>query len=327
MRAWQAKAYGYYKDTLQLVDLPREDVPDNAARVQVKASGVIFADLLSIAGMYQIQTPPPFTPGYEAAGEVVEAGSNSDLKPGDRIITADAWGAWAEEVFVENGNYFRVPDFMDDTDAAAFLINYQTAHFGLFQKAGLEPGQFLLVHGGGGGVGTAAIQLGKAHGAQVIATAGSDEKLDVCRKCGADHVINYVEGEFVGPVKEITNGSGAQVVFDPVGGEVFTKSTKCIAVDGTIVVIGFASGNIPNLQANHVLLKNYNVSGLFLGTYREHARDRIYAAQEELIGLYEQGVLKPVIYKEYAMEELPVALEAIEQRASYGKVIVRNSGL
>jgi NADPH:quinone reductase-like Zn-dependent oxidoreductase len=211
---------------------------------------------------------------------------------------------------------------MPDDEAAALFVTYQTSYFALVHRVALQPKETLLVHGGAGGVGISAIQLGKAMGATVIATAGADDKLDVCRKAGADHAINYKDEDFVAAVQKLTGGKGADVVYDPVGGDVFDRSLKCIAWEGRILVIGFASGRIPELAANKVLLKNISVVGLFWGQYLIRDPQKVKDAHTALCAMYAAGSIKPLVWKRYPLAELPDALGALESRASHGKVVV-----
>ncbi len=322
MKAWAAERLGHYNEVLSLIEREDPKPTGSEALIRVKAIGLNFPDILAIAGKYQVKATPPFVPGQEAMGEVIEAGPESAFRPGDRIMTMGPGGAFAERMIAPALSSFRVPDGMSDADAAAFQMIYQTSYFALAIRARMQPGEVLLVHGGAGGVGTSAIQLGKTMGAKVIATAGSDAKLEVCRKCGADHAINYTTDDFVERVKEITGGRGADVIYDPVGGDVFDKSTKCIAWNGRLVVIGFTSGRIPEIAANRILLKNMAVMGLFWGAYRMHEPHLIQEAQQALYRYYAEGKIKPVIYREYPLAELPAALRAIEDRSSHGKVVV-----
>jgi NADPH2:quinone reductase len=218
---------------------------------------------------------------------------------------------------------YRVPEAMTDVDAAAFQMIYQTSYFGLKHRGQLKAGEVLLVHGAAGGVGTSAIQLGKLMGATVIATAGTEEKLIVCRQCGADHAINYEKEDFVEKVKAITNGHGADLIYDPVGGDVFDKSSKCIAWNGRLLVVGFTSGRIPEIAANRILLKGMSVVGLFWGATRFHELHLVHEAQAALYAYYTLGKLRPIVYREYPLSELPDALAAIETRASYGKIVLK----
>jgi len=322
MLAWTVNEFGDYKVQLKLEnrDLPR--VQDSEALIKVKAVGVNFFDLLNIAGKYQIKAPLPFIPGGEAAGEVIEAGKACDLKVGERVMTNQA-GAFAEFMIAPRKAAYRIPENMSDTDAAAFQINYQTSYFALVHRAGLKPAEFLLIHGAAGGVGTAAIQIGQALGARVIATAGSPEKLQICRQCGAEFLINYRTEDFVAKVKEFTDGRGADVIYDPVGGDVFDQSTRCIAWEGRIVVIGFTSGRIPEFRTNRALLKNMSVVGLWWGSYRQHKPQLVDQTQELLYQMYAGGSIKPVIHSVHELKDLPKALALIENRQSYGKVVIK----
>ena len=278
--------------------------------------------MLLIAGRYQVKPPLPLVPGFEAAGVVVEASPGARFAVGDRVI-ANGHGAFAERMAVEGDHCFRLPEDMSFADGAALPVIYQTAYFGLSYRAHLSVGETLLVHGGAGGVGTAAIQVGKALGARVFATAGTDDKLQVCRDAGADEVINYRTQDFVAVVKELTDGKGVNVIYDPVGGEVFERSDKCLAFSGRLMPVGFASGKIPQIPANRVLIKNYSVVGVHWGAYFQHDTELIHTTHERLCELYSAGAIKPVIYGERALSELPDALGLLQDRKSYGKVIVQ----
>ncbi len=207
-------------------------------------------------------------------------------------------------------------------EGAGFTLVYQTGWFGLHRRANLQPGETLLVHAGAGGVGSAAIQLGKAAGATVIATAGSDEKVEVCRRLGADHAVNYKTQDLVEEVKRLTGGRGVDVVFDPVGGDVYDRSIKCIAFEGRIVIVGFTSGRIPQAATNHVLIKNYSVVGLHCGLYARRAPELIPPATRSLLDLYESGKIKPHISTRVPLSEAPRALATVAEGKSTGKVIL-----
>ncbi len=322
MKAWRVHSYGPYQDVLRLDDLAALEPPAGGAVVTIEAAALNFPDLLSIAGQYQVKAPLPFTPGIEAAGTVVRAGAGSRHQPGDRVIVTALWGAFADEIAAFDRQLVRWPDGLSAAEAASFVVTYHTGYLALVNRAALRSGETLLVHGGAGGVGVAAIQLGKALGATVIATAGADDKLDVCRAAGADHAINYRTTDFVAAVKQLTAGRGADVIFDPVGGEVFDQSLKCIAWEGRILVIGFASGKIPELKLNRVLLKNISVVGLFWGAYQIHDPAKVVAAHDALCELVADGVIRPVIWKQLPLAELPDALAALESRQSHGKIVV-----
>jgi NADPH2:quinone reductase len=215
-----------------------------------------------------------------------------------------------------------MPDNMSFEEGAGFTLIFQTGWFGLHRRVNLQAGETLLVHAGAGGVGSAAIQLGKAAGAMVIATAGSDEKVGVCRQLGADHTVNYKTQDFVEEVNKITRGRGADVVFDPVGGDVYDRSTKCIAFEGRIVLVGFTSGRIPQAATNHVLIKNYSVVGLHWGLYKKRAPELIPPAAHALLELYEAGKIKPHISTCFPLNHAPRALATVAEGKSTGKVIL-----
>lgn len=322
MRAWVVHEFGHYKDALKFEQADAPIAEAESAIIDVKAAGVMYADLLNIAGTYQMKAPLPFVPGSEGAGVVVDAGPSSKFKMGDRVVTVNLMGAFAEKMLALDQVSFRIPDAMSFADAAAFTINYQTSYFGLVYRGQIKPGEWALIHGGAGGVGTASIQLAKALGAQVIATAGGAEKVALCTSCGADHAIDYRSGDFVAAVKQITGGRGVDVVIDPVGGDVFDATTKCIAFEGRIVVVGFAAGRIPTIPANRLLLKNCSAVGLFWGAYQTRNPNLVQQTQELLYGMYAQGQIKPVVYREYAIEQLPSALESIASRACLGKPVL-----
>ncbi len=287
----------------------------------VYSIGLNYLDILSIGGSYQEKAPLPFVPCIEAAGEVIETTPEAAFQVGDKVMTVGK-AACAEYMIVQPESTFLMPDNMSFEAAAAFQLTYQTAHVALVHRARLKAGEFLLVHAGAGGVGTAAIQVGRALGARVVATAGSDEKLKVCRRLGAEAAINYGSENFVEKVQEITNGRGVHVVFDPVGGSVFEESTRCVAFEGRIIVIGFASGRIPSIAANRILLKNIDIIGLFWGNYRQFDPQRIKRTQSDLYQLWNAGKIDPVIYRKFAFEDLPEALAALAERKSYGKVVL-----
>jgi len=322
MRAWRAHQYGPYRDVLRLDTIDRPDLPEAGAILRVEAASLNFPDLLAIAGKYQVKAPLPFVPGMEAAGVVVASGSKSRYKVGDRVIANSLWGAFAEELAVPDTQLFPIPPGLSAAQAASLVITYQTGWFALVHRAQLAAGETLLVHGGAGGVGIAAIQLGRALGATVIATAGSEEKLEVCRRAGAHHVIDYKDDDWVGEVNRLTGGRGADVIYDPVGGDVFDKSLKCIAWEGRLLVIGFASGSIPELKVNRVLLKNISIVGLYWGAYQLRDPAKIQAAHEALTAHVARGEIAPMVWRELPLEQLPEGLAALESRASWGKVVV-----
>ncbi len=322
MRAWRAHEFGAYESVLRLEDVDRPELPEAGAIVRIEAAALNFPDLLAIAGKYQVKASLPFTPGMESAGVVVEAGAKSKYRPGDRVIVSALWGAFAEEIAAADPQMSPIPPGMTSAQAAAFLVTYQTSYFALVLRAKLRAGETLLVHGGAGGVGISAIQLGRALGATVIATAGTDDKLDVCRRAGAHDVINYADEDFVAVVNKLTSGRGADVIYDPVGGDVFDKSLKCIAWEGRALVIGFASGRIPEVKMNRLLLKNIDVIGLFWGAYQMREPAKVVAAHDALCAHFARGEAVPMIWKQLPLADLPAGLAALESRASWGKIVV-----
>jgi NADPH2:quinone reductase len=285
--------------------------------VKVLAAGLNFPDVLMAQGKYQERPPLPFTPGVELCGEIVGTGQ--------RVLGSPAGGpgAFADYALMDAAAALPVPDGMSDEQAAAMYLTYQTGHVGLHRRAALQPGEWLLVHAGAGGVGTAAIQLGKAAGAKVIATAGGPRKTAVCTDLGADHVIDYTAEDFVPIVKEITGGRGADVIYDPVGGDVFDASRKCIAFEGRLVVVGFTSGRIPSAPANHALVKNYSVVGLHWGLYRTYEPAIIARVHEQLCTLFAEGKISPLIGQVLPLDSALQALAALADRGTVGKVVLK----
>jgi NADPH2:quinone reductase len=324
LRAWQVSQFGRWRDTLELREVPRPTPEKDSALVRVRAAGINFPDLLVIEGAYQVRPPLPFTPGFEAVGEVVRVGADcKGIGVGDRVICWANIGSFREYITIRPEHTFHAPPAMTDAEAASFLVSYQTAYFSLVHRARLKAGEVLLVHAGAGSIGSAVIQLGKALGATVIATVSSPDKESVCRGLHADHTINYSTADFAEAVRAVTAGHGADVVIDPVGGEVFERSLKCIAWEGRIVPLGFTSGSIPSVGVNRVLLKNISVVGLFWSEYWERDLSLVRTAQEELHSLYERGMLRPLVRAVYEMEDLPRALAALQDRRNYGKSVVK----
>ena len=326
VKAWVVRELGG-PESLHLEDVEPGEPPAGMVRVAVRAAAINFPDALMVAGTYQTKPALPFVPGVEVSGEVVAAPASSGFKAGDKVMALlDSGGltrgGYAEIADAAPRSVSRMPANMSFEEAAGFTLTYQTGWFGLHRRANLQPSETLLVHAGAGGVGSAAIQLGKAAGATVIATAGSDEKVKVCMSLGADHVINYKTQDFAEEVKKLTAGRGADVIFDPVGGDVYDRSTKCIAFEGRIVVVGFTSGRIPQAATNHVLIKNYSVVGLHWGLYTTRAPELIPPVARALVELYEAGKIKPHISARMPLADAPKALAAVAGGTSTGKVIL-----
>jgi NADPH2:quinone reductase len=322
MHAWTVEAYGPYREALRWSEAAAPKPGEGQALVRVGAAGVAFALMLRIAGAYQVRDPLPFVPGTDLAGTVVAAGRGSPWPVGARVMASLARGAFAELALVEGPNVYAVPDGMPDTEAAAMLNPFQTAYIGLVHQAGLHPGEVLLVHGAAGGVGLAAVQIGAALGARVIATVGSAEKAEACRQNGAEAAIDYRQEDFVTVVNGLTDGRGADVIFDPVGGDVFDASRRCIAFRGRLVVVGFTSGRIPELKINRVLLRNFSVTGYTVHGYRENQPALVAQAQDDLVRLYGEGRIRPVVSRVLPLSALKEALALVEERQVIGKVVV-----
>ena len=322
MKALLCTAWGG-PDTLAIGELPPPSPGPGEILVGIRACGLNFADTLMIQGKYQERPEFPFSPGLEISGEVLEAGPGVDgIAVGDSVIALCGHGGLAERVVVPSGSAIRMPEGMDFVTAAGFAVVYGTAHLGLQHRARLEPGEVLLVHGAAGGVGLAAVEVGRRLGATVIATGSSEEKLALARDHGAHHVINYREQSFRDRVKELTEGRGADVIFDPVGGEVFEQSIRCINWEGRILVIGFASGVIPNLPANLALVKNMSVVGVYWGAYRKHNPALLQQSWQQLVEWFAEGALSPHVSASYPLEEAPAALTSLIERRATGKVVV-----
>jgi len=323
MKAWRVHNWGE-PETMSYEDVALPEPGPGQVRIRNHASALNFFDILQVQGKYQIKPPFPFTPGAEVAGIVDAAGPGvSQFKPGDRVLSLTHGGAFAEQSLSRADNTFPIPDGMDFGEAAAFPVVYHTSYFALRERAALQPGEWLLVHAGASGVGVSAIQIGKAFGARVIATAGGSEKLAFAKAQGADHTIDYADSSWVDQVKQITNGRGADVIYDPVGGDVFDLSTKCIASAGRLLVIGFASGRIPTIAANRILLKNMSVVGALWGGHVQAHPEFSAMAQQALAELYNQGKIRPPSPVEYPFDEARAALRDLANRKILWKAVLR----
>lgn len=319
MKAWRVHEHGEPADVLAWEDVPDPVAAPGRLRVRVDAVALNFPDILLCRGTYQERPPLPFTPGLEVCGTVLDG-----PRAGERVIGAPGLpdGGLAEQVLLPAEAAFAVPAEMPPAKAAGLLITYQTGYVGLHRRAALRAGETLLVHAGAGGVGSAAIQLGKAAGARVIATAGGPEKVDVCRRLGADVVVDYTADDFVAAVKEATGGAGADVVYDSVGGDVFDRSRRCVAFEGRIVVVGFAGGRIADAPTNHALVKNYSIVGLHWGLYRHHDPAVVPATHAALLDLWRRNAIDPLIGAELPLAEAPQALARLGGRGTVGKVVL-----
>ncbi|MNH00806.1 Quinone oxidoreductase 1 [compost metagenome] len=295
----------------------------NEILLDVQAAGVNFPDTLIIEGKYQFQPPLPFSPGGEAAGVVAAVGEKAGaFKVGDRVMALTGWGAFAEQVAVPFYNVLPIPASMDFTTAAAFGMTYGTSMHALRQRGQLQAGETLLVLGASGGVGLAAVEIGKAMGARVIAAASSAEKLAVAKAAGADELIDYSQANLREEIKRLTGGQGVDVIYDPVGGELFEQAVRGLAWNGRLLVVGFASGSIPQLAANLVLLKGAAVLGVFWGAFAQRQPEDNAANFHQLFAWHAEGKLKPLVSQTYPLAEAGAAIEKLGQRQAVGKLVV-----
>jgi NADPH2:quinone reductase len=291
--------------------------------VDVHASALNFPDVLMIQGKYQSQPPMPFAPGGEMAGVVSAVGTGvTHFRPGDRVFGGVGFGAFAEQIVVKERALRPMPDSMSFQEASGISTTYGTSYYALKQRANVQPGETLLVLGAAGGVGLAAVELGKAMGARVIAAASSAKKLEAARASGADDLIDYSDGDLKEKVKALTGGAGADVIYDPVGGDLFQQCLRCINWYGRLLVIGFAGGEIPKVPANLILLKSCSVVGVFYGAWS--AREPAGAAQnfQEILGFYEQKRIRPMIGREFTLADYAAAMRCLMNREAIGKVVV-----
>lgn len=312
---------------LRLEDVPEPRPGPGQVRVRVRACGINFADSLIARGQYQVQPEPPFSPGFEVAGEVLEAGEGvTAFRAGDRVIAITPYGGYAEQVVANVNRCVAMPAAMPFEQGAAFPVVFGTSHIALWHRARLRAGETLVVHGASGGVGLTAVAIGKRLGATVIATASSPEKLAVAREHGADHLIDTGREDVRSRIKELTDGRGADVVYDPVGGELFAASLRSIAFEGRILVIGFAGGTVPQIPANHLLVKNVDVIGLNWPAYAERHPAVMTESFRTLMDWYLAGAIRPYVSAIYPLERAVDALDQVVARKSSGKVVIAVGG-
>jgi NADPH2:quinone reductase len=320
MKAIVCKTYGP-PENLVLEEIDDPVAAENEAVVQIYSASLNFPDGLQIQGKYQFQPPMPFTPGSEVGGIITSVGAGiQDFSVGDRVMATPGIGGLAEQVAVKADGLRKIPDSMDFKTAAGFAMIYTTSYYALKQRAQLQPGETLLVLGASGGVGLAAVELGKLMGAKVIAAASSDEKLDFVNRLNPDALLNYGDGELKERVKELTDGAGADVIYDPVGGDLFDQSCRCINWNGRLLVVGFASGRIPQYKANLALLKGSSMVGVFLGRFRKEDPAEYEKNFAELLGMYDAGKLKPIVTESFAMTDFVDAFNVFTERKVMGKV-------
>jgi len=326
MKAWRVHAWGE-PESMVLEEITVPSPGPGQIRIRNHAAALNFFDILQVQGKYQIKPPFPFTPGAETAGVIDAVGENvRAFRPGDRVIALTHGGGFAEYSLAPVTSVFSMPGLhnapMSFEEAAAMPIVFHTSYFAFTHRTQLRAGEWLLVHAGASGVGMSAIQIGKALGARVIATAGSAEKLEFARRQGAEYVLDYNDPAWVDRVKEIT-GRGADVIYDPVGGDVFDLSTKCIAPEGRLLVIGFAGGRIPTIAANRVLLKNMSLVGVLWGGYVASHPEYPPPTHAALMRMFEAGKIRPAVGASYDFGELPKALRDLADRKVMGKAVIR----
>ncbi len=309
-------------DGLQLVETP-EPEGDDLVLIDVVAAGVSFPDLLLTKGQYQMKPALPFVPGVEVAGVVRSAPASATVKPGDRVMAFSfGLGGFAEVAAIQPEMVFRIPARWSFEAAAGVVMNYHTAHFSLHRRGRLKAGETVVIHGAAGGVGTAAVQVARGADARVIAVVSDERKAEVARKAGAHEAV-LSTGDWVAQVREKTGGIGANVVLDPVGGDIFDKSLKCLAPEGRLLVVGFAGGRIPEVQVNRLLLRNIDVVGVAWGAFLLHEPSVTPTIAKDLEAMADRGVLEPVVGSVFPLEQGAQALRELETRRATGKVVLR----
>jgi NADPH2:quinone reductase len=327
MRAIQCTAWGGLEN-LELRDIPPPGSPgEGEVLIDVAAAGVNYADLLITAGKYQERPMPPFTPGFEIAGTVRAVGRGvSRLAPGNRVLAVLDRGGFAEQAIAREADTFVMPAKMDFAAAAGFAIAYGTSYGALTWRADLKPGEWLLVLGAAGGVGLTAVEIGKALGGRVIACAGGKEKLAIAREHGADFLIDYREEDLRSRIREIADGGGVDVVYDPVGGDSFDAAMRSTNWGGRLVVVGFAGGSVPQIPANILLVKNLSALGFYWGSYR-HRRPALLAPSfAQMFEWWQEGKLKPRVSGQYDLAEVRTALSLVAERKATGKIVLTPAG-
>ncbi|MFG3026091.1 NADPH:quinone oxidoreductase family protein [Streptomyces sp. NPDC048254] len=319
MQAWQVHENGEPSEVMRLEEVERPTPGDGQVLLKVRAANINFPDVLMCRGHYQVRPPLPFTPGVEICGETED---------GRRVIANPVLphGGFAEYAVADAAALLPAPDALDDAETAALHIGYQTGWFGLHRRAALQAGETLLVHAAAGGVGSAAVQLGKAAGATVIGVVGGADKAAVARELGCDVVVDRRAEDVVGAVKEATGGRGADVVYDPVGGEAYTQSAKVVAFEGRIVVVGFASGTIPSPALNHALVKNYSILGLHWGLYATKNPKLILDCHQQLTELAAKGAIKPLVSERVPLSGAAAAVQRLGDGVTTGRVTVVPTG-
>jgi NADPH2:quinone reductase len=323
MRIWRANEFGEAIDVLRLEELELPEPGEGILELKVEATGVGLPDALMVRGNYPAVQQPPVTPGQEVVGTVTRAGANCTLQPGDRIMSstrfAEGYGGFAESCQVYEAQTLRAPEGMGE-EAAGFFVPFHTGYVGVIQRGQLQSGETMLVLGGAGSSGSAAIQLGKAVGATVIATVSSPDKVEFCKSIGADHVINYRETPINEGVKQIVGRDGVQVIYDPVGGQAYAQAVKCIARHGRVILIGYSSGEWPKIDPLNAVLRSYSLVGAFPGA---RSLEETHAQHDELCAMAESGKIRVPVDRVFDFADAPAAIDRVGSNQAVGKVIVR----
>lgn len=323
MKAWQLPRLGDPWRELDAVEVPPPDPPPGTVRIRVDASDLNFADILQCQGSYQVKWSPPFTPGMCAAGIVEAVGAGAAFVAGERVVgpTIEPAGGYAEQSLLAAEQSHRIPESVSARSAMAVHITYATAWFAFHRRAHLAPGESVLVLAAAGGVGTAAVQMARAHGCWVIGAVGGSAKAEIATRAGADLVVDYEAEDLYRRIMEATDGRGVDVVYDSVGGKHFDTVRRLLAWEGRLLVIGFASGGIPAAPANHLLVKNYSVVGVHMGGYRERDPELVAECYAEMHSQLADGRIKPFISEVVGFDALPSALERLSARKTVGRVL------
>ncbi len=324
MKAWQVTKNAEPPEALAIADTALPSPGAGEMRIAVHAAALALPDVMMCRGHYEFKPELPFTAGQEVCGTVLECGEDTSVRVGDRVMGVTSFvlgqGGFAEECMSMEGLVYPAPDYISDVDAAVFCIAFQTAWIALVSRGGLQPGDTVVVLGAAGGCGSAVIQLARALGARVIAVAGGSEKTDFCRTLGADETIDYRATSFVDEVNRLTDNQGAELIFDPVGGDLFEQALGCLASGGRLLPIGYASGRWGSIDTHQLLLRNASVAGVFVGAYDAPARATI---TQELLALYQQGKIKPHIDAVVALDELPTALNRVANAQVMGRIVMQ----
>ena len=325
MRAWRLNELGYPWDVLELGEYSSPEPGRGQARITVEATDLNFADILHCQGTYQERWDPPFTPGMGACGTVEAVGPECDLEVGDRVIGSGTagWGGYASEALIRGATARRIPDDVSIPAACAANVIYGTAWFSLYRRGQMQAGETVLVLAAAGGVGSAAVQMAKAAGCTVFAAAGGPAKVQTCRELGADVVIDYDNDDLYQSVQDATGGRGCDIVYDPVGGKYFDVARRLVAWEGRLLVVGFASGTIPQAPANHLLVKNYSVVGVHMGGYRGRMDEVLEECYAELWPQVADGRLDPLVSQELPLDGLIDGLRDLHERKTTGRVLLR----